>query len=216
MIYPKKAFAEFDIVLCVNNFQKKEIIELNEIYKSKTKSWKSKYLFIDFNKFQNKKLSKKILIAPTWGTNFFDQKYHLKLKKVLDQGKYKFELRPHYMSYKKNKFLKDELKKDFILSEGKINFFNYHTIITDWSGIFLEFSKATLSKCILLETPEKKLNHDFNLISNIPIEVYSREILAYKIDEDNFNNINHMIEKVILEKNFYEKEIVNFFKENFF
>ena len=120
------------------------------------------------------------------------------------------------MSYKKREISKKELEKKFTLSEGKLNFNYYHTIISDWSGIFIEFSKITSSKCILLNMPKKKLNQEFNFISSIPIEISSRKILGYEIDVDNFNQLNQLIEKIILEKNNYTNEVKNFFKKNFY
>lgn len=216
MIYSKNAFSAFDIVLTVSKFQKKEIIELNSIYQCKVKPWKSRYLFTDLNQSKNDQILKKILIAPTWGTNFFKDNFHLKIKKILEKSKYQFELRPHFMTYKKKEVLKNDLRKDFLLSEGKIDFNNYHTIITDWSGIFVEFSKATSSKCILLNIQTKKLNTDFNLISSIPTEIFSRNILSFEVDETNLNQINSLIEKVITEKKSYKSKIENFFKKNFY
>ena len=94
MIYNKTAFINFDLVFTVNKFQVNDIIELNNIYKVKIKKWRSNYLFL--KKDQNKTFieKKKILIAPTWGTNFFKLKYHLKLNEILKNGNYDFELRP--------------------------------------------------------------------------------------------------------------------------
>ncbi len=216
MIYNKTAFINFDLVFTVNRFQVDDIIELNNIYKLKIKKWRSRYLFL--NKGQNKTSieKKKILIAPTWGTNFFKLEYHFKLNEILKDGNYDFELRPHFMSYKKKEIIYESLKKDFDLCEGKVNFGNYHTIITDWSGIFIEFSKLNLSKCILLNTEKKILNKDFNLVNNIPIEIYARKILGYEIDIQDINKVNKIVEKIISNKLNDKNEIENFFNKNFF
>lgn len=216
MIYNKTAFINFDIVFTVNKFQVDDITELNNIYNLKIKKWKSSYLFL--NKVQKKTYveKKKILIAPTWGTKFFDLDCHLKLSQILKYGKYDFELRPHFMSFKKKEVIYENLKKNFVLCEGRVNFANYHTIITDWSGIFIEFSKLSLSKCILLRTKKKILNKDFNLINSMPIEIYSRKILGYEIDIEDINKVNHFIDKIISNKSFDKIEIEKFFKKNFF
>ena len=120
------------------------------------------------------------------------------------------------MSLKKKEVIYENLKKNFVLCEGRVNFANYHTIITDWSGIFIEFSKLSLSKCILLRTKTKILNKDFNLINSMPIEIYSRKILGYEIDIEDINKVNHFIDKIISNKSFDKIEIEKFFKKNFF
>ncbi|MDC3053335.1 hypothetical protein OA187_02105 [Candidatus Pelagibacter sp.] len=216
MVYSKNAFTEFDIVLTISSFQKKEILEINDLYKRKIKPWKSKYLFSETKQNKKNETSKKILIAPTWGTNFFKNNLHIKIKEVLKKYNYQFELRPHYMTFKKDGISRNKIRKEFLLNEGNINFNDYHTIITDWSGIFIEFAKVTSSKCVLLKIPKKKLNNDFELITSIPTEVYSRDILSYEINESELENLDIIISKIITEKETYKFKIENFFKKYFF
>ena len=48
---------------------------------------------------------KKLLIAPTWNTNFYKRNIHENLFRLLEKNKIDYEFRPHYMSVKKrNKF----------------------------------------------------------------------------------------------------------------
>ena len=55
-IYDKSAFLDFDVVQAVNKFQRKEIHEINRIYKKNIKVFKSKYLFLENKKkfFKNR------------------------------------------------------------------------------------------------------------------------------------------------------------------
>ena len=216
MIYSKNAFIQFDLVFVINKFQRNEIIELNNIYNLNIKSWKSSYLFFTKDQKIDNHNKKKILIAPTWGTDFFSTNCHKKLYEILSNGNYDFELRPHFMSYKKNEVSYENLKIDFVLNEGRINFNDYHTIITDWSGIFIEFAKLKSTKSILINTQKKILNDDFNLIKNEPIEIYARKILGYETNIEDIKLVNDLIQKILLNKDKDKIEIDNFFKKNFF
>jgi len=216
MIYSKNAFIQFDLVFIINKFQLNEIIELNNIYNLDIKSWKSSYLFLSKAQKFNNNNKKKILIAPTWGTNFFSTNCHKKLYEILSNGNYDFELRPHFMSYKKKEVSYESLKKDFVLKEDRINFNDYHTIITDWSGIFIEFAKLKSTKSILLNTQKKILNDDFSLFKNEPIEIYARKILGYEANIEDIKFVNDLIQKILFNKDKHKLEIDNFFKQNFF
>ncbi len=216
MIYRKTAFIKFDLVFTINKFQQDEIIELNGIYNLNIKPWRCSYLFLNKTQKTIENNKKKILIAPTWGTNFFNLNCHETLKDTLKKGEYDFEIRPHFMSYKKGEVSLENLKRDFVLCEGEINFNNYHTIITDWSGIFIEFANLNSTKCILLNTKKKVFNKDFNLVKNTPIEIYARKILGYEINIEDIRLANDLIKKIILNKNKDKIEIENFFKKYFF
>ncbi len=216
MIYKKKAFSNFDVVLTNNKFQKKEILELNRIYKCNVKSWKNKYLFKGVKNTKKENIAKKILIAPTWGTDFYKNKYHEIIFKLLKDTGYEIEIRPHYMSYKKKEIKKNDLEKTFRINENSINFDEYLTIITDWSGISIEFTRATYSKSILINSKQKIMNSEFNLVKNQPIEIYSRNILGYEIEVDQLDHINDKIKRVAYEKDSDKKKIIAFFEKNFY
>ena len=72
---------------------------------------------------------KKVLIAPTWHTNFYELDLHKKLKKIFDQEGIDYILRPHPMSFKKEEISINELKKDNINfdTNNELDFKNIHT-----------------------------------------------------------------------------------------
>ena len=139
--YKPDAFIDFDSVQVINNFQLNDLKIINKTYKKKIKTFKSKYSL--FNKFYNLNNNKiNILIAPSWNTGFFENNYHKILFKILSNHKANFSIRPHPMSY-----IKNEISKSKLLSIGykidenvDLNFNNFNILISDWSGIFIEFS----------------------------------------------------------------------------
>ena len=63
------------------------------------------------------------------------------------------------IKYLKNKNLNNHLiENKFKISDGKINFTQFDLLITDWSGIYIEFAKINKVKSILIENKEKILN----------------------------------------------------------
>ena len=85
------------------------------------------------------------MIAPSWNTQFYKLNCHKILKRFLLEKNITFRLRPHPMSYLKNEISKDKiLNEGFILDDTKyINFLKYENLISDWSGIFIEYSLIT-------------------------------------------------------------------------
>jgi len=222
-IYRDNAFTNFDVVQVVNNFQKNDLIDISKIKKKKIKAWRGKYLFLrneDNNhlKFiKNNQKKKKILIAPTWGTDFFDINIHLSIKENLNPDKYDLFIRPHMMSTLKNKKLISNLiKKDFQISSGKIDFNCFDLLITDWSGIYIEFAKIKKIKSILIQNKEKILNDKFIEFKNESIDLYARKKLGIILTPNELSSVENKVNDIFLNQQNYVEEINNFFKDNFY
>lgn len=215
-IYDEKAFLFFDAVQVVNVFQYEELKKINQIYKKKIKPFKSKYLFLNEKISQKKsKEEKKVLIAPTWHTNFYELDLHKKLKKIFDQEGINYTLRPHPMSFKKEEISINELKKDNINfdTNNELDFKKYSHLITDWSGIFVEYSIINKKFSILINTKQKIRNINSNKFPDLPIEILARDILGNSLEVDSIEDIK----KFIYQNNIDEKNIINkFYNENFF
>ena len=219
-IYRDNAFTNFDVVQVVNSFQKDDLIDISKIKNKKIKPWRGKYLFLKNN---HKKLSlnrqekKKILIAPTWATDFFDINTHLTIKKNLNQNKYDLYIRPHYMSILKKKISIQDLEKNgFQISDGKINFNQYDLLITDWSGIYIEFAKINKIKSILIQNQPKLLNNKSYESKYESIDHYARKKLGKILTLNKLNLIENEIEDILVNQNSYSQEIDNFFEKYFY
>ena len=213
-IYDEKAFLSFDAVQTVNIFQYDEIKKINKIYKKNIKPFKSKYLFLTNNFSKKDYKEKKILIAPTWHTNFYDLNLHLNLKKIFDKSKIDYILRPHPMSLKKKEISIDVLKQNNINYDvsTKLDFKKYSHLITDWSGIFIEYSIINNRFSILINTKQKIRNNSTKFI-DLPIEIYARNILARTFEVDQIVDIKNFIEKNNIDN---QNIISDFYNENFF
>ena len=212
-IYDENAFLAFDVVQTVNMYQYNEIKKINKIYGKKIKALKSGYKFLK-EKVSSTNLKKniKVLIAPTWHSNFYTLKLHIELIKIFESRNIDYVLRPHPMSIKKKEISLEELINNNINydCQNELNLDVYTDLITDWSGIFLEYAIIKKKFPILINTKQKIRNINHQIVKDIPIEIVARNILAHSLDVANikqitdFIGINSMNEKLII-NNFYNK-----------
>ena len=217
MIYNNKAFLEFDAVQVINKSQYKDLNHINKFYKKKIKPIVSSYKFLEtINKDSNiKKIE--CLIAPTWHTNFYELNLHNKLFDLFDKNNISFEFRPHFMSIKKKEFIIEKEFFKFMNLEKLLNFKKYQYLITDWSGIFLEFAIINKTKPFLLNTRKKVLNTDYETFPNLPIEISSRNEVGLEFNTLEISKISDFILKAGNVGNSEdEKNIDLFYKNNFY
>ena len=213
MIYPKNSFNSFDGIQAVTNYQFDELNEIKRINNLKLKIFKSNYLFLKEKKlFLNKKIKKNVLIAPSWNTNFYKHDFHKKIITLLNKNNISFDLRPHPMSFKKNEISLEEIQnlKIDVNNETNLNFFEYQVLISDWSGLFIEF--YVFNKDIILIDSEKKiLNKDYTLLKNQPAEIRLRNKISKTFSFDNLENIIPELKKLIEKKTNKSNEIDKFY-----
>ena len=73
--YRNTAFKNFDAIQVINKFQYNEVKFIEKKFQKRIKIFKSKYRFLEnlsnINSSINSKQKYDVMIAPTWGTNFF-------------------------------------------------------------------------------------------------------------------------------------------------
>ena len=181
MVYNNsKAFDAFDAVQTINTFQYDEMIEMKTIKNLKTKVFKGKYLYLSDYKFEAKNCKTDLLIAPSWNSKFYDLKCHIKLKELLEKNNISFILRPHPMSIVKKEVTYQELEKNKIKYDisPKAQLDKFEFLISDWSGIFIEFAIISNFPAHLINTPKKILNKNYQDYGKKPIEIATRNIFA--------------------------------------
>ena len=202
LIYRENAFNNFDAVQVTNTYQFDEMREIVQNKKLKTKVFKSKYLFIkkQQEKIKLENYETDVLIAPSWNSSFYRNKCHLLLNDLFKKKKLSFKLRPHPMSYKKNEISNNELIKEGIDTDNEqvIDFQKFNFLISDWSGIFIEYSLVTRKQSFIINTPKKMLNKNYIKFKTKPIEIDLRNILGktYEISE-----ISKMVDEIYNFKN---------------
>ena len=114
-------------------------------------------------------------------------------------------LRPHYRIFKDSKKLINSIIENFgnhpnfILEKGIIpsdKFHNSKCMISDWSGISLEYAFTFERPVVLIDTPKKILNPDSGDITMEPIEISIREKIGHVVSTNNLEKIPEIIKNL--------------------
>ena len=218
MIYNNTAFLEFDAIQVINQSQYNEVKLINKINNRKIKAVKSKYRFLDESIKNKINSSTDLLIAPTWNTDFYKHDLVNKIKEFCKKNHISFVLKPHPMSYKKKEIDQQFLVKNNIplFYEKELNLKSFKYLITDWSGIFLEYAIITKTKPILINTKKKVINKTDITLKAQPLEIYARDKIAYQIEIDSINDLTNIIDKKRNNLSEERKDIENFINEQFY
>jgi len=209
----KGAVDHYDTIFCVGEHHKREILETEKIYGLKPKKLvdygfgRLDTLLRERNNFKKEKLNTEnlIIIAPTYGDNNLLKICGVKLIGTLLDSNFKVLLRPHFRTFKESedviRIIRDKFQNNnnFLLEEGIIKpeiFHSSRCMISDWSGISLEYAFIFERPIIYIDVPKKELNEEADKISLTPIEVSIREKIGHLVDPDNLTEIPKIISEI--------------------
>ena len=209
----KGAVNHYDTIFCVGEHHKREILETEKIYGLKPKKLvdygfgRLDTLLRERNNFKKEKLNTEnlIIIAPTYGDNNLLKICGVKLIGTLLDSNFKVLLRPHFRIFKESedviRIIRDKFQNNnnFLLEEGIIKpeiFHSSRCMISDWSGISLEYAFIFERPIIYIDVPKKELNEEADKISLTPIEVSIREKIGHLVDPDNLTEIPKIISEI--------------------
>lgn len=202
------ALFNFDTIFCAGPHHIVEIKKTEELYSLNSKNL-IEYGFGRVDDLLQKKnnvdyKSKLILITPTYGKNNLLEKCGIDLIKILLDSGYEVVLRPHFRIFNESsnliKKIENEFRKNenFSLEKGVISndlFEKSLCLITEWSGISFEYAFVFEKPVFFIDLPQKILNHDYDKLSIIPMEVENREKIGYIISINNLQKIIDIIKK---------------------
>ena len=209
----KGALDNYDTIFCVGDHHEKEIRATEKRYGLKEKKL-IKYgfgrldtLLQEKQKFQKIDTEDKnlILIAPTYGENNLLQMCGKELIEILLKADFTVMLRPHYRIFKDSKKLINSIienfgnNPNFIFEKGVIpsdKFHNSKCMISDWSGISLEYAFTFERPIVFIDAPKKILNPDSGSISMEPIEISIREKIGHVVSTNNLEKIPEIIKNL--------------------
>ena len=235
LVYRKNAFDHFDSILCVGAYQIDEIRSTEKFYNLKPKKLiPCGYSHLDdlIKKYTKRtddiakdKNQTQILLAPSWGKNGLFETIIEDLIKILLDSKYKIIFRPHPMTIKfsKKKILSIEKtfssNPNFKLELDLPNFDSFlfsDVMISDWSGVALEFAFAFEKPVLYIDVPKKIRNPDFKDIPQTPIEVSIREKIGKIISPLEIKHISTEIEMLKQKSSKIKKDIRNIREKEIF
>ena len=228
------AYDHFDTVFCVGPQQMKELRAEEKVYHTKEKKLvEGGYGLLDnliasydvADKQENE--IKKILIAPSWQEdNIMDSCIDDLVEALVGKG-YDVTIRPHPEYVKRfavnletiiDRF-RDKFDDHFRIEtdfSSNVTIFSADLVISDWSGIALEFAYTTLRPAIFINTKRKVLNPDYEKVGITPLEVWLRDEIGVSVDPKNVSDIRSVVDKLLSSRDEYEEKIRTIRNENVF
>ena len=220
----KGAIDNYDTIFCVGPHHVNEVRETEKIYELKPKNL-VKYGFGRLDTLLQKKENFQgtnsdtkdlIIIAPSYGDNNLLEKCGIKLIEILLKSNFRVMLRPHLRTLRDSTKLIDSINEkfkknpNFILEKGDIPFDSYHNskcMISDWSGISLEYAFIFERPVIFIDVPKKVLNPNSSDISLEPIEISIRKKIGHVVLPDNLEEIPLIIKDLEKNAQIFNKQI---------
>ncbi len=208
----KGAIDNYDTVFCVGKHHLDEILEIEKIYDLKPK----KLIEYGFGRldtllnekeevFQNNLEGNLIIMTPTYGKDNFLKSCGIEIINILLDSNFKVLLRPHFRIFQETPELIDKIKKkfedykNFRLEDGVISKEDFHSskcLISDWSGISMEYAFVFERPVIYIDVPQKIMNEEMEKISLDRLEVSIRKKIGYVINPENLNDIPKILTKI--------------------
>jgi YidC/Oxa1 family membrane protein insertase len=212
----KGAVDNYDTIFCVGPHQIKEIQETEKVYGLKAKKLIN-YGYGRLDTLLQKKTNSQvansnakdlIIIAPSYGDNNLLERCGIKLIDILLKSNFRVMLRPHLRTLRDSIELIDSIEKkfeknpNFALETGVIKFDSLNNslcMISDWSGISLEYAFTFERPVIFIDVPKKVLNPNWSDIALEPIETSIRDKIGHIVSPNNLEEILDLVR--ILDKN---------------
>ncbi len=175
------------------------------------------------NEFAENNLDKNLIIlTPTYGKDNFLKICGIEIIDILLDSNFKVLLRPHFRIFQETPDLIDKINKkfqnhkNFRLEEGVISKKDFHSskcLISDWSGISMEYAFVFERPVIYIDVPQKIMNDEMEKIPLIPLEVSIREKIGFLVDTKKLDQLPEIIYGIDNENS---KQIKNICSETVF
>ncbi len=226
MMYNNGAFDHYDSILCVGPHQIDEIRKYEEIHSLKKKKLiKAGYhrlerIYQSYKKYQKEQKSNKklILIAPSWGKDNILELCGKPLIKILLDAGYRVIARPHPEARRRSPDLiasiSSEFKDnpDFVLeasTKGDTSILEADVLVSECSGITLEYAFGTERPVLFIDTPIKIKNEKYKELDIEPLELLLRSKIGVVVSPKDLEKVPQVIEQLITEKSNYKEQIAS-------
>ena len=232
--YTNTAFDNFDTIFCTGNYQ---IIEIQEREKksnlAKKKLVKHGYGRLDIlinevqstNVRNNASNNKVVLIAPTWGPNGLIETKGQEIVHILLDSGFNVILRPHPMTIKKSNNIIQKIEKEF---KDNLNFkletdirnteslFLCDCMISDWSGVAIEYAFVFEKPIFYIDTPQKINNPEHHQIGLVPLEEKIRLQIGEVLSLSQLSLMPSKINQLLQSQNKFKEKIQKIKEETVF
>ena len=220
----KGALDNYDTIFCVGPHHVNEIRTTEKLYGLKPKTivnygfGRLDTLLQEKEKFakSDSNLKDLILITPSYGDENLLEKCGIELIDTLLKSDFRVLLRPHFRTLRDSKELIDSIKNkfeknpSFIFEDGVIPpeyFHNSICMISDWSGISMEYVFVFERPVIFIDVPKKILNPNADELSIEPIEISIRDKIGNVISTDNIEKIPKILNNLNNDSEDFKKQL---------
>lgn len=233
MGFREHSLDNFDTVFCTGPHLVPEIRASEKLYGTKEKTLVEfgypliENLITSCENMDGKSTNRRqVLIAPSWQEdNLLDSCVETLIDSLYGE-EYKIIVRPHpeYMKRYREKMMMLVEKYSDKVGEGlefELDFssntsvYSSDILVTDWSGIGIEFGFATLKPVIFVNTKLKMENENYKLIDIVPQEIRLRDVLGVSLDKEQLaSDFANTVDKLIKDSSFKDK--IKEERENYF
>jgi len=220
----KGALDNYDTIFCVGSHHVNELRTTEKLYGLKPKTivnygfGRLDTLLQEKEKFakSDSNLKDLILITPSYGDENLLEKCGIELIDTLLKSDFRVLLRPHFRTLRDSKELIDSIKNkfgknpSFIFEDGVIPpeyFHNSICMISDWSGISMEYVFVFERPVIFIDVPKKILNPNADELSIEPIEISIRDKIGNVISTDNIEKIPKILNNLNNDSEDFKKQL---------
>jgi YidC/Oxa1 family membrane protein insertase len=234
MIYRLGAFDHYDTIFCVGPYHLEEIRRTEDVYDLQPKRllevgyYRVEKIYHDHQRYLNDSTLEEnrrncILIAPGWHDSNIIEVCARELIATLLKSEYDVILRPHPMTIAKkpeqllaleNEFGSDQGFHLDIESATEKTLHKADVLISDWSGVALEYAFGTERPVLFIDLPRKVHNPEYEKIDVVPIEISLREEIGQVISIEDIPNASLIVSNFLTNRKLYKDKIVNARKRN--
>lgn len=170
---------------------------------------------------------KEILIAPSWQEdNLLDSCIDQLINGLFCDG-YHITVRPHPEYVKRYgarmqaivdryaHMVGDGLSFELDFTVNK-SVYSSDLLITDWSGIALEFCFATRRPALFVNTAIKCMNPNWKKIDCVPTEISLRDVVGVSVDKDRLDECRSIVEDLLARADEYDVKIGKVLSEHIY
>lgn len=236
MMYRLGAFDHYDSILCTGPHHIRELREHEKQYQLPAKTLiEAGYYRLEriYARYQEQIIEKKdispvkttILVAPSWGKDNVIESCGEKLVEVLLENGYEVIVRPHPETWRHSPRIVQSLGTKFkdhpcFFLERSVatddSLLKADILISDCSGVTLEYALGTERPVIFLEVPYKIQNDKYSELGIEPLELSLMSKIGVKASPKNLDALPELIESLIKNKTKYKEQIIKQRQENMF
>ncbi len=226
MVLPPAALDHYDALLCTGPHHVREVRQREKLNNLPPKTlveagyYPLERVYRDYQEHRRRNTSRPgkdtVLIAPSWGAANILESCGEELVGILLRGGYRVIARPHPETVKHYPRLIRRLEErfgrdaDFALEKSVAthdSLLQADALITDWSGISLEYAFGTERPVLFLDVPAKTKNPDYRELGIQPVEISLRSEVGTVVSPENLDQVPQAIGELMANTSAYKKRL---------